>query len=130
MVMSSAGLGPENDCAGKGSSSFKRQTQPLVREGSAHQQTHNCLTGIKIWSWAPDGCLTPRQFEFGNLNFLLIMLLVANDTSEMTHRIIFSVLSLFPFVFLTPSLLIFLLACPFYLLTQSLFLSICLSYSH
>jgi hypothetical protein len=39
----------------------KGQTRPLVREGAPHQQNRNCLTVIKIWSYAPDGCLTPRQ---------------------------------------------------------------------
>jgi hypothetical protein len=43
------------------SSSCKWQTHPLVREEAPHQQTRNCLTVIKICSWAPDGCLTPRQ---------------------------------------------------------------------
>jgi hypothetical protein len=43
------------------SSNCIRQTRPLVREGAVHQQTHNSQTVTKIWSWAPDGCLTPRQ---------------------------------------------------------------------
>jgi hypothetical protein len=42
-------------------SSCKWQTRPLIREGMPHQQTCNCLAIIKVWSWAPDGCLTPRQ---------------------------------------------------------------------
>jgi hypothetical protein len=42
-------------------STYKRQTRPLVRGGAPHQQTRKCLTVIKIWSWAPDGCLTSRQ---------------------------------------------------------------------
>jgi hypothetical protein len=42
-------------------SNCKRQTRPLVREGLPHQQTSNCLTVIKIVSWVPDGCLSPRQ---------------------------------------------------------------------
>jgi hypothetical protein len=37
------------------------QICPLVREGAPHQQTRNCLTVAKMWSWARDGCLTPRQ---------------------------------------------------------------------
>jgi hypothetical protein len=45
----------------RASSNFKRQTDPLVREGAPCQETRNCLIVIKIWSWAPDGCLTPRQ---------------------------------------------------------------------
>jgi hypothetical protein len=43
------------------SSNSKWQIHPLVREGTPHQQTRNCLTVIKIWSCAPDGGLTPRQ---------------------------------------------------------------------
>jgi hypothetical protein len=45
----------------RANSNCKRQTRPLVREGATHQQTRNCLTAIKIWPWAPDGCLKPRQ---------------------------------------------------------------------
>jgi hypothetical protein len=41
----------------------KWQTCPLIREGAPHQQTHICLTVIKIWSWAPDECLTLRQIS-------------------------------------------------------------------
>jgi hypothetical protein len=40
---------------------FKRQTRSLVGESAPRQQTRNYLTVIKIWSQAPDGCLTPRQ---------------------------------------------------------------------
>jgi hypothetical protein len=58
MVTSPKGLGPENDCAG---SNYKRETSPLARESSPHQQTRNCLTVIKMWSWAPGGCFIPRQ---------------------------------------------------------------------
>jgi hypothetical protein len=43
------------------SSSCKRQTSPLVRDNASRQQTRKCLTVIKIWSWAPDGGLKPRQ---------------------------------------------------------------------
>jgi hypothetical protein len=42
-------------------SNCKRQTRPLVREGAPHQQTRNCLTVIKIWSYAPNGCFIARQ---------------------------------------------------------------------
>jgi hypothetical protein len=45
----------------RASSNCKRQTRPLVREGAPNQQTSNCQTIIKIWSWAPDGCFIPRQ---------------------------------------------------------------------
>jgi hypothetical protein len=59
------------------SSNCKRQTHPLVREGAPHQQTRNCLTVTKIWSWASDGGLTPgytNRLTFGRnitLNFEL-----------------------------------------------------------
>lgn len=45
----------------KASTNCKLQTHPLGRHGNPNQQTHNCLTVIKILFWAPDGCLTPRQ---------------------------------------------------------------------
>jgi hypothetical protein len=32
------------------SSNGKQQTRPLVREGAAHEEAHNRLAGIKIWS--------------------------------------------------------------------------------
>jgi hypothetical protein len=37
------------------------KTHPLLREGAPHQQTRNCLTVIKLWSYAPDGCFITRQ---------------------------------------------------------------------
>jgi hypothetical protein len=43
------------------SNNYKQQIRPLVKEGASLQQTRNWLTVIKIWSWAPDGCLTPRR---------------------------------------------------------------------
>jgi hypothetical protein len=39
----------------------KLQTQPLVREGARHQETHNCQTEKTVWSWVPDGSPPPRQ---------------------------------------------------------------------
>jgi hypothetical protein len=45
----------------KASSNCKRQARPLVREGAPHQQTRTCLTVTRIWSWATEGFLTPRQ---------------------------------------------------------------------
>jgi hypothetical protein len=33
----------------------------LVRRGVPHHQTRNRLKVIKIWSLAPDDCLSPRQ---------------------------------------------------------------------
>jgi hypothetical protein len=55
------GSDPRMIALARASSSCKRQTCPLIRERAPHQQTRNRLTVIKIWSWAPDGCLTPRQ---------------------------------------------------------------------
>jgi hypothetical protein len=31
------------------------------RLGSLHRQIRNCLAVVTIWSWAPDGRLTPRE---------------------------------------------------------------------
>jgi hypothetical protein len=53
------GLGPENDCAGKAVVNYRPCS--LVRKGAPHHETCNCLRVIKIWSWAPGGCLTRRQ---------------------------------------------------------------------
>jgi hypothetical protein len=44
-------------CLPRASSSCERQACPLVRESTPHQQTRNCLTVIKVWLYAPDGCL-------------------------------------------------------------------------
>jgi hypothetical protein len=52
---------PKRTALAKERSNSKRQTRPLVREGAPHQQTRSCLTVIKIWSYAPDGCFIPRQ---------------------------------------------------------------------
>jgi hypothetical protein len=43
------------------SSNCKRQIRFLVRQGAPNQQTRNCQTIIKIWSYAPEGCFIPRQ---------------------------------------------------------------------
>jgi hypothetical protein len=40
---------------------WRRPASSLVRESASHKQTHKCVTVIKIWSYAPDECLTPRQ---------------------------------------------------------------------
>jgi hypothetical protein len=45
------------------SSSCKQHTRPLVRGGVSHQQIRNCLTVIKIRSWASDGGWTPRHTD-------------------------------------------------------------------
>jgi hypothetical protein len=52
---------PRMTALGRVSSICKRQVRHLVREGAPHQQAHNCLTVIKIWSRAPSWCFTPRQ---------------------------------------------------------------------
>jgi hypothetical protein len=52
---------PRMTALARASSNCKRQTRPLVRESAPHQQNRNCLTVIKIWSQAPDGCFIPRQ---------------------------------------------------------------------
>jgi hypothetical protein len=36
-------------------SKSKRHTHPFVRDSAPHQQTRNCLTVTKIWSWATNG---------------------------------------------------------------------------
>jgi hypothetical protein len=37
------------------SSTYKRHTCPLIREGAPQKQGHNCQRVINIWPWAPDG---------------------------------------------------------------------------
>jgi hypothetical protein len=39
----------------------RAETCPLARDGAPHQQNRNCLIVVKMWSWAPDGCVAPRQ---------------------------------------------------------------------
>jgi hypothetical protein len=51
--------GPKMIALVKASSNCKRHTRPFVRECAPHQQPRNCLTVMKIWSWVPDGSLTP-----------------------------------------------------------------------
>jgi hypothetical protein len=55
------GLGPEIAALARTSSNCKRQTRPLMRESAPRQQTRSRFTVIKIWSCAPNGCVTPRQ---------------------------------------------------------------------
>jgi hypothetical protein len=46
MTTSPTGLGPENDCQQQ-----LETTDPASRQrGRPNQQTHDCLTVIKIWS--------------------------------------------------------------------------------
>jgi hypothetical protein len=54
-------LNPRITALSRTSSNCKWPTRPIVSVGAPPQQTCNSLTVIKIWSWAPDGCLTPRQ---------------------------------------------------------------------
>jgi hypothetical protein len=42
-------LDPKMAVLARASSNCKRQTLSLVRESAPHQQTHKCLTVIKIW---------------------------------------------------------------------------------
>jgi hypothetical protein len=46
--------------------SGKRQTRLLVRESAPPKQACNCLTVIKNWTYAQDGCFIPKQT--GRLN--------------------------------------------------------------
>jgi hypothetical protein len=46
---------PRKTALARVSSTYKRQTRPLVREGAPQKQDCNCQTVINIWSWAPDG---------------------------------------------------------------------------
>jgi hypothetical protein len=43
------------------SNSYKLQTHPLIREGAPYQEPVSSPTVIRIWPWALDGCLIPRQ---------------------------------------------------------------------
>jgi hypothetical protein len=58
---------PRKTALARASSTYKRQTHPLVREGDPRNQERNCQTysvlrtETKIWSQAPDGCFIPRQ---------------------------------------------------------------------
>jgi hypothetical protein len=79
-------LGSRMTTLARTSTKCKRQTRPLIREGATHQQTRNSLTIIKIWSCAPDECLTPRhtgRLTFGrNITWTL-----ANDLTGHTLRL-------------------------------------------
>jgi hypothetical protein len=52
---------PRMTALAKDSRNCNWQNRPLVRERATHQQTRNCLTIIKIWSWTPDGSFFTRQ---------------------------------------------------------------------
>jgi hypothetical protein len=63
------GSDPRKTVLARASSTYKRQTRPLVREGAPQKQDSNCQTVIiNTWSWAPDGArqqdlLTDRQLQ-------------------------------------------------------------------
>jgi hypothetical protein len=64
MAVSSVGLRHESDCSGKAQKQFnsKLQTRALVREGVSHIKKSSIVRQIKeIWSWTPDGRLTPGR---------------------------------------------------------------------
>jgi hypothetical protein len=46
---------PRMTALARASSTYERQTSPLVREGAPRKQERNCQTEINILSWAPDG---------------------------------------------------------------------------
>jgi hypothetical protein len=50
----SLGIGPEKTTLARTSSTYKRQTHPLVKGGAPQKQANNCQRVINIWSWAPD----------------------------------------------------------------------------
>jgi hypothetical protein len=81
-------LGPENEWAGEASSNFKRQTRPLVREGALNQQTRNCQTIIKIWSYAPEGCFIPRQTGRLTVGRNIRLRLSMCGTAEKKHKLV------------------------------------------
>jgi hypothetical protein len=62
------------------SSNCKRQTCRLVRQDATHQQTCNCLTAIKNWSCAPDGCLTPRETGQLTISHNITLILTLNGS--------------------------------------------------
>jgi hypothetical protein len=45
----------ERPALARASSTYKRQTRPLVREGAPQKEDRNCQAVINIWSGAPDG---------------------------------------------------------------------------
>jgi hypothetical protein len=65
MVASSAGLGAESDCSGKGQKYVIVQINytPVLSSGKAPHSKKPAIVKqkTKIWSWAPDGSPTPRQ---------------------------------------------------------------------
>jgi hypothetical protein len=64
------------------SSNRQRQTRPLIKESSPHQQTHKSLTVLKTWPWAPDGCLTPRETGRQTVGRNVILILTLTEFSR------------------------------------------------
>jgi hypothetical protein len=56
------------------SSIYKRQTRPLVREGTPQKQDRNCQTVIDIWSWGSTPRLTDWLTVSPNLTLTLTFL--------------------------------------------------------
>jgi hypothetical protein len=52
---------PRNTALARPSGKYKLQIRPLARTGTRHQEKRKCPTVIKIWSWAPNGCLRTTQ---------------------------------------------------------------------
>jgi hypothetical protein len=77
MVMSPAGLGSENECAGEDQQQFYT-TDPSPCQRGRPISTNPELTVIEIWYCVPDGCLTARQtlidvaFPVPNKNFTIM----------------------------------------------------------
>jgi hypothetical protein len=52
---------PKTTALSMTNSNRKWENRSLVRGGAPYQQIHNCLTVIQLWTFTPDGCLTPRH---------------------------------------------------------------------
>jgi hypothetical protein len=57
-------LDPRISALARANSKCKLQIHPLAREGVPHQQTRSCLTLLRIWPCAPDGCLRRRSTDW------------------------------------------------------------------
>jgi hypothetical protein len=56
-----AGLGPVSDCAGEGRQRLWAADPSSGRGGAPHRRARDCLTVVKVWSWAPDVCFDPGR---------------------------------------------------------------------
>jgi hypothetical protein len=81
--------GPRITAPVRASNNCKRQIRPPGREGATYQQTHYCLTIIKNWSWAPDGCLTPRKTDRLTVGRNITMTLISFVEEEAPFRNIY-----------------------------------------